>query len=383
MNSDVNSVLLMADIVLYGSDQDVQGFPPLLIRAMTFGIPVIAPDFPILKKYVSSFKLFSFWFIGCCIVGVSSVLFLTFSKRSLKLQVVDGIHGIFFPKHNPDALMRAFSLLISNGKLSEFAQTVASSGRLLAKNILASECITGYARLLENVLNFSSDAMLPGSISQLQQGAWEWNLFRKEIEKRTVDMQNVDEKATLLRKYSVVYALEEEFTNFVYSTNGSANGTGILSEDMLTKLDWDVLRVLESSEEDEMIEMEEVRCILHLQCLSCPPPSSLSKTNPPPLAGRKKEKRKKKFCVSSPFLQKTAKIDYYFLICSLKIEWTETLEHGMIFIVMLAKLKKLSLKQTKGMRESLRGQARLCAFTRSTVELGPGHSCTMVLCTVV
>ena len=114
-------------------------------------------------------------------------------------------------------------------------------------------------------------------------------------------MQNVDEKATLLRKYSVVYALEEEFTNFVYSTNGSANGTGILSEDMLTKLDWDVLRVLESSEEDEMIEMEEVRCILHLQCLSCPPPSSLSKTNPPPLAGRKKEKRKKEILCFKSF----------------------------------------------------------------------------------
>lgn len=53
LNGDVNSVLLMADIVLYGSSQDVQGFPPLLIRAMTFGIPVIAPDFPVLKKYVS------------------------------------------------------------------------------------------------------------------------------------------------------------------------------------------------------------------------------------------------------------------------------------------------------------------------------------------
>lgn len=188
--------------------------------------------------------------------------------------------------------MRAFSLLISNGKLSKFAQTVASSGKLLAKNILASECITGYARLLENVLNFSSDATLPGSISQLQQGAWEWNLFRKEIEMGTVDMQNVDEKATLLRKYSVVYVLEEEFTNFVYSTDGSANGTGILSEDMLTKLDWDVLRVLESSEEDERIEMEEVRCHLAFTVPSFPPPppSYLFKINPPPLAGRKKEK---------------------------------------------------------------------------------------------
>ncbi|KAE8667592.1 hypothetical protein F3Y22_tig00112399pilonHSYRG00088 [Hibiscus syriacus] len=72
--------LLMADIVLYGSSQEEQGFPPLIIRAMTFGIPVITPDFPIMKKF-------------------------------------------------------------------------ASSGRLLAKNILASECVTGYASLLENLLN--------------------------------------------------------------------------------------------------------------------------------------------------------------------------------------------------------------------------------------
>lgn len=54
MNGDVNGLLLMADIVLYGSSQDVQGFPPLLTRAMSFGIPVIAPDYPVIKKYVSS-----------------------------------------------------------------------------------------------------------------------------------------------------------------------------------------------------------------------------------------------------------------------------------------------------------------------------------------
>ena len=73
-------MLLMADIVLYGSSQDEQGFPPLLMRAMSFGIPVIAPDYPVIKKYVSffsysfcvlylSFKLegfFSFSFLNPC-----------------------------------------------------------------------------------------------------------------------------------------------------------------------------------------------------------------------------------------------------------------------------------------------------------------------------
>lgn len=55
LNSDVKSVLLMADIVLYDSSQDVQGFPPLILQAMTFEIPVIAPDLPVLKKHVSLF----------------------------------------------------------------------------------------------------------------------------------------------------------------------------------------------------------------------------------------------------------------------------------------------------------------------------------------
>ncbi|XP_068344729.1 uncharacterized protein [Pyrus communis] len=222
LNGDVNSVLLMADIVLYGSSQDLQGFPPLLIRAMTFGIPVIAPDFLVLKKYV-----------------------------------VDGVHMIFFPKHNPDALMSAFSLMISNGKLSKFARTVASSGRLLATNLLASECITGYARLLENVLNFPSDALLPGPISQLQQGTWEWNLLGNEIDYRTGNVMNIDEQSSW-KNTSVVNALEEDLLGFGYSPNISENVTWDSALDIPTQLDWDLFKEIVSSEEYETLEMEEL-----------------------------------------------------------------------------------------------------------------------------
>ncbi|KAM1702736.1 hypothetical protein ACFX1Q_028046 [Malus domestica] len=222
LNGDVNSVLLMADIVLYGSSQDVQGFPPLLIRAMTFGIPVIAPDFLVLKKYV-----------------------------------VDGVHMIFFPKHNPDALMSAFSLMISNGKLSKFARMVASSGRLLAMNLLASECITGYARLLENVLNFPSDALLPGPISQLEQGTWEWNLLGNEIDYRTGNILNIDEQSSW-KNTSVVNALEEDLLGFGYSPNISETVTWDSALDIPTQLDWDLLKEIVSSEEYETLEMEEL-----------------------------------------------------------------------------------------------------------------------------
>ncbi|XP_006606297.1 uncharacterized protein [Glycine max] len=213
LNGDVNSVLLMADIILYGSAQEVQGFPPLLIRAMTFEIPVVVPDFSVLKKYI-----------------------------------VDGVHGIFFSKHNPEALMNAFSLLLSNGRLSKFAQAIASSGRQLAKNVLALDCITGYARLLENVLNFPSDALLPGAVSQIQQGSWEWNLFQNEI-----DLSKIDSN----RKVSIVYAVEHELASLNYSTSIVENGTEVPLQDELTQLDLDTLREIEISEENEMFEVEE------------------------------------------------------------------------------------------------------------------------------
>lgn len=165
---------------------------------------------------------------------------------------MDGVHGIFFSKHNPEALMNAFSLLLSNGRLSKFAQAIASSGRQLAKNVLALDCITGYARLLENVLNFPSDALLPGAVSQIQQGSWEWNLFRNEI-----DLSKIDGDFSN-RKVSIVYAVEHELASLNYSTSIVENGTEVPLQDELTQLDLDTLREIEISEENEMFEVEEV-----------------------------------------------------------------------------------------------------------------------------
>ncbi|KAJ9175462.1 hypothetical protein P3X46_014013 [Hevea brasiliensis] len=223
LNGDVNSMLLMADIVLYGSSQDEQGFPPLIIRAMTFGVPIIAPDIPIMKKYV-----------------------------------IDGVHGLLFQKYNPEALMKVFSLLISDGKLSRYAQNIAASGRLLARNMLASECMTGYARLLENLLSFPSDALLPGPSSQLQQKVWEWNLFRKEIVEEADDLSGMDGRDSSFRGSSIVYSVEEKLTNLIDLANISANGTEIPDVDIPTKSDWDVLREVDSFEEYERLEMEEL-----------------------------------------------------------------------------------------------------------------------------
>lgn len=171
---------------------------------------------------------------------------------------MDGVHGIFYSKHNPEALMKAFSLLLSSGKLSKFAQAIGSSGRQFTKNVLALDCITGYARLLENVLSFPSDSLLPGPVSQIQQGAWEWNLFQNEIELGLPKMDSEFSNG----KISVVHDVEQELASLNYSTNTIENGTEVPVLDELAKLDWDILREIEISEESEMLEMAEVRCNL-------------------------------------------------------------------------------------------------------------------------
>ncbi|XP_060182688.1 uncharacterized protein LOC132612607 isoform X2 [Lycium barbarum] len=222
MKGDVNGITLIADIVLYSSPQHEQEFPPILIRAMSFGIPIVAPDYPVIKKYV-----------------------------------VDKVHGIIFSQHNSDELVQDFSQLITNGKLTRFAHTIASSGRLLSRNMLAVECITGYAKLLENVIAFPSDVILPGDTSQLKQGSWEWGYFQKDVE-NSDDIEDLQMKDVDPINSSVVYDLEVDMTGFAPLMNVSRDDPEASKEDFPSEWDWDILNEMERSEEVNRLEMEEI-----------------------------------------------------------------------------------------------------------------------------
>ncbi|KAL2930626.1 Dimethyladenosine transferase [Bienertia sinuspersici] len=186
LDQDVNGVLLMADVVLYGSSQDEEAFPSLLIRAMSFGSPIVVPDLPVIRRY-----------------------------------------------HNPEDLLKIFSLLISSeGKLSEFAVAVGSAGKHLARNLLAFESITAHAKLMENVLNFPSDALLPTPIYQIQEDSWEWNSFSEVMEQRTNDIVNIDEEGS-----SIIQLLEDNFTSFVALRNLSLDNSDINEQDLLSTED--------------------------------------------------------------------------------------------------------------------------------------------------
>lgn len=157
--------------------------------------------------------------------------------------------------------MKAFLLLISKGKLSPYARTIASSGKLLAKNMQASECIGGYMKLLYDVLTLPSDSIVPGLISQLEQVEWEWDLFSEEIDQLSSNMTSNMTSLNIIeatRNTSVVYDIEEHMIPLLDLRTAFQNESKMMVDDIPTELDWDGLREIDSLEEVESVELEEV-----------------------------------------------------------------------------------------------------------------------------
>ncbi|XP_020588819.1 uncharacterized protein LOC110030446 [Phalaenopsis equestris] len=212
MDGDVNGVIMIADIVLYGSFQEEQTFPSLLVRAMSFQIPIIVPDFSIITKYVN-----------------------------------DKIHGLVFRPHDIDTLASAFLLLIEDKRLSKLAHSIAYEGRLLAENMFVSDCISDFANLIESLLQFPSDSFLPGSISQIKQQTWSWDLL---------DNENYQSNLPAIQRESIIDILEEELPRKSQISPLVFNESA--SPEFPTQFDWDDISQMEIAEDFERLEMEEI-----------------------------------------------------------------------------------------------------------------------------
>jgi hypothetical protein len=55
MTHDIRNLLMFVDVVFYGSLREEPSFPPLLLRAMSSEIPIIAPNLTCITKYVCYF----------------------------------------------------------------------------------------------------------------------------------------------------------------------------------------------------------------------------------------------------------------------------------------------------------------------------------------
>lgn len=52
VDQDADTVLSIADLVIYGSFLEEESFPEILVKAMCYGRPIIAPELAVIKKYV-------------------------------------------------------------------------------------------------------------------------------------------------------------------------------------------------------------------------------------------------------------------------------------------------------------------------------------------
>ncbi|CAJ1950280.1 unnamed protein product [Sphenostylis stenocarpa] len=144
-DSKADFVLGTADVVVYGSFLEEHSFPEILIKAMSFEKPIIAPDVPTIRKYVD-----------------------------------DRVNGYLFPRDNIRALRQILLEVISNGKISPLARNIASIGRNTAKNLMVSEAIDGYASLLQKIIRLPSEVAPPKNASDICPNVkeqWQWHLF--------------------------------------------------------------------------------------------------------------------------------------------------------------------------------------------------------------
>ncbi|KAL5718715.1 hypothetical protein ACHQM5_011592 [Ranunculus cassubicifolius] len=215
IEGEMNSYLSISDLVIYGSFLEEQSFPEVLVQAMSFGKPIIAPDLLIIKKYV----------------------------------IDDGINGFLFPKENIGVLTEVLFQAISDGKLSSLAQNVASIGMGPAKNLMVSETIEGYASLLANVLKFPSEARPPKAVADIprMKEEWQWHLFDDLVDSKYLNKT--------LKTYTFIDAIEEQWN----STSGENSVSGKAIDEAFSYTNWEEERLIEMINTRKRREDEELK----------------------------------------------------------------------------------------------------------------------------
>ncbi|XP_065859800.1 uncharacterized protein [Euphorbia lathyris] len=181
IDGDAGSVLNAADIVVYGSFHEEQSFPEILMKAMCIGKLIIAPDLPMIRKYVD-----------------------------------DRVNGYLFPKDNTNVLTHIILQVISKGKLSPLARNIASIGKGAAKNLMVAETVEGYASLIESVIKFPSEVALPKAVVEIPsklKEEWRWHLFEAFLNSSNEDSNS--------RSSGFLMKVEEQWNHTIRESSGS------------------------------------------------------------------------------------------------------------------------------------------------------------------
>ncbi|XP_010556580.1 PREDICTED: uncharacterized protein LOC104825864 [Tarenaya hassleriana] len=171
IDRNVDEILGTSDLVLYGSFLEEQSFPEILVKAMSLGKLVVAPDLPNIQKYVE-----------------------------------DRVNGYLFPKENLKALTQIVLEVTSKGKLSPLARDISLTGKTTVRNMMARETIEGYATLIRNAFKFSSEVASPKDVNEISpklRDEWQWHFFEAFL--------NMSHENGTARSYEFLTKVEEQW----------------------------------------------------------------------------------------------------------------------------------------------------------------------------
>lgn len=222
-NMDVNGLLWVADIVVYSSLRDEQEFPCVLLRAVSLDRFILAPNITIVQNFL-----------------------------------MDGFGSLFYPAGDFGALTEKVMLSISNYNMLDRGVNLTRFSH--ATQLLVRNALEGYADLLESILAFPSDTMLPKPMSEIP-GAltqdWQWELLAGIDELKSEDIFLTDGKVLP----GMVFTLERLLNS---TNNRSRPFQADMDYDMLTQDDWQEEKAtrladdLERKEEEQIEERHEL-----------------------------------------------------------------------------------------------------------------------------
>lgn len=217
-DKDINGLLWVADIVIYSSLRDEQSFPSVLLRAMALGRFILAPNITVNQNFI-----------------------------------VHGIGGLLYRAGDVDRLTETVALAISKHNTMEGG--VPSRALLHAAQLSVSNVLIGYADLLETVLSFPSDVMLPQPISMIPLALrrdWQWDLL---IAMNKSYFENASQWAE--EAFNMVLLLEKLFNGT--ENNSMASHVNPKEEyEMLSHADWEEEKAMQRTDDIERKEEEQI-----------------------------------------------------------------------------------------------------------------------------
>ncbi|OAE33869.1 hypothetical protein AXG93_1921s1160 [Marchantia polymorpha subsp. ruderalis] len=184
VDEDIHGLLWASDAVVYTSVTEEHGFPPILVRSLTFQRPVIVPDIAPMNKHIS-----------------------------------DGHNGFLFPPGDDEVLTQ---ILWDIKNSPSRTNDIAAEGKFMAEDLNSRDAVLEYGHLLESLLDFPEDCILPRPTDKIQglvPRGWNWDILTEFPEFPVAEENSTVKDLFFLKSETDLKPIENEFDTMDFDNN--------------------------------------------------------------------------------------------------------------------------------------------------------------------